>query len=174
MIERIIHWVYCLPIPEALVLALVASGAFFWLYQRFSSRRWWRPFTLAVLIAWFAAVLSHTLLNRGTERITVSLIPFQTYVAVYKGADKELLRSAFMNVLMFYPGALLVRSLLPKWKWWLVLLMFLLTSVAIEGCQYYFQLGFVEVDDVLHNTLGAGLGLVSFRQYQKHHENPKG
>ena len=58
------------------------------------------------------------------------------------------------NILMFIPVGLL---LYPTAGGWSVLFGFLL-SLGIEWMQYVFQIGFSELDDVLHNTLGAVLG----------------
>ena len=173
MIDRIIHWVYCLPIANAVVLALAFSGGFFWMYRRYRRTRWWKTATVVLLTVWTGAVLAHTLLNRGEEGATVSLIPLQTYITVLQGGEKELLRSAFMNVLLFYPGGLLMVSLFPKWRTTVVMGL-VLASISIEVCQYFFRLGFVEVDDILHNALGAVLGAVAFRQFKRYENNPKG
>ena len=90
------------------------------------------------------------------------------------GGERELLRSAFMNVLLFYPGALLLRSILPRGTGLLVVLGLFAATVVIEVCQFALQLGYAETDDVLHNTLGAVLGVLACRQYEKHNKTPKG
>jgi glycopeptide antibiotics resistance protein len=41
-----------------------------------------------------------------------------------------------------------------------------LGSVAIECCQYGFGIGTAEIDDIIHNTLGAFLGMLSVRQFK--------
>lgn len=174
MIGQIINWVYCLPIRDAVAVALLISGGFFGLQYHFGCRRWWKSVTVMLLICWAGAVLACTVLDRSEEGATASLIPLQTYVTVYQGGSEELLRSAFMNVLLFYPGGLLLLSVFPKWKWWLVAAGFVAASVGIELCQYCFRLGYAEVDDVLHNTLGALLGIAAFRQFQKYNKIPKG
>lgn len=101
------------------------------------------------------------------------LAPFHSYRAVLSGENPELLRSSFMNVLLFYPAGLLACSLLPgtwrrRWKLLLVTLAFALLSFGIEFCQYRYALGQAEVDDVLHNALGAFLGaaaaIIPFRK----------
>jgi glycopeptide antibiotics resistance protein len=173
MIGRIIHWVYCLPIWEAAVIALLFSGGLFWLRCNHSHRKWWKPLLILLLICWGMALLLHTLLSRGRLDTTVSLVPFQTYITVLRGGEKELLRSAFMNVLLFYPAGLLLLLLFPKWKGGWVLAGLVLISVSIEVCQYAFRLGYAEVDDVIHNTLGALLGLAVLGLYRKNN-TPKG
>lgn len=42
--------------------------------------------------------------------------------------------------------------------WWKALLIGCGISVSIEALQYFFQRGFAETDDVMHNTLGCVLG----------------
>lgn len=168
MLKEIIHWVYCLPIGEAVLLALLMSGALFSLHYQSADKKWWKPFAVALLIGWVMAVLAHTLLNReGVVRTWVRMEPFQTYITVWNGGEIELLRSAFMNVLLFYPGGMLLLMLSPRVKGRWVLPALVLTSVGIELCQYVFTLGFVELDDVLHNTLGAVLGIGAFKLYSK-------
>lgn len=174
MIGRIIHWVYCLPIGQAALFALVATGAYFWLYRKFSQKRWWPAAVIGLLLCWAAVVLAHTVLSRVEGTAVLSLMPFQTYITVLGGGERELLRSAFMNVLLFYPGALLLRSILPRGTGLLVVLGLFAATVVIEVCQFALQLGYAETDDVLHNTLGAVLGVLACRQYEKHNKTPKG
>ena len=68
-----------------------------------------------------------------------------------------------MNVALFYPAGLLAASLLPeKWSRWqktlAVLLLFAQLSMMIEYTQLRYALGESEIDDVIHNTLGAFIG----------------
>lgn len=167
MLEGIIHWIYCLPIGEAVLLALLISGGLFSLHYQSYRKKWWKPFVVVLLLAWVMAVLAHTILNREGLRSWVNMKPFQTYFTVWSGGEIELLRSAFMNVLLFYPGGMLLLMLCPRFKGRWVLTALVLTSVGIEICQHVFKLGYVELDDVLHNTLGAFLGIAAFKLYSK-------
>ena len=72
-----------------------------------------------------------------------------------------------MNVLLFYPGGLLLAGLLPqrfrdRRGMLFAVVCFGLFSLSIELCQHFLQLGTAEVDDVLHNTLGAAAGFAVF------------
>lgn len=74
-----------------------------------------------------------------------------------------MIRTNFMNVALFYPAGLLSASLLPdKWprlqKILSAAILFALFSAVIEYTQFFCALGKPEVDDVIHNTLGAILG----------------
>ena len=68
-----------------------------------------------------------------------------------------------MNAVLFYPAGLLATALLPeKWPGWcrcvLVVLLLGALSVGIEYAQYFWRLGRVEIDDVIHNAAGALAG----------------
>lgn len=91
------------------------------------------------------------------------LCPFHSYAAVWNGETTEILRSNFMNVVLFYPLGLLLYAGLPeRWAFGLRLLLIgllgMAVSAGIECCQYFFCLGAAEIDDVIHNSLGAVLG----------------
>ena len=86
-------------------------------------------------------------------------IPLYTYWKVLGGGNSELLRSCWMNVALFFPAGLLCGALTGKRRrLGLTATAALLLSLAIELVQYRFGLGLAEMDDVLHNTLGAALG----------------
>ncbi len=172
MLGRIIHWIYCLPLEDAVLLALILSAAFLWMRLRWERRRWWPGFLVVLLTIWLVAVSVNTVLSRGSESREIWLMPLHTYLTVLRGGEKELIRSGFMNVLMFYPGGLIAGSLWRRKTGRLVLL-FAVASLSIELCQYILQVGVVETDDLLHNTLGALLGLLAARQFEKN-KNPGG
>lgn len=56
-----------------------------------------------------------------------------------------------LNILLFIPLGLLIGG-------WRVLLIGFCLSCGIEAVQYYGNLGYCELDDILNNTIGAGLG----------------
>ena len=166
--RALLHWVYCLPLEQAVVLALCATGVFLWLRHRFEGKKWWIAAQIGLLVCWFGVVLAETfLMGRVAGGSTVSLVPLQSYITVLQGGEQELIRSGFMNVLMFYPGALIVRSLWRRCKMGWLLLIFGGLSLTIELLQLCFGLGTFETDDLIHNTLGAFLGILAARQYEK-------
>lgn len=164
MLNGVLHWVYCLPLHEAALMALTATGVFLWLRLRLENRRWWRWFLAGLLICWAGVVIRDTLLARDETR-ALSLIPFRCYITVLSGGERELIRSAFMNVLLFYPGGVIARSLWTRPRG--LILMFLGISLMIELLQLVLGLGMCETDDLIHNTLGAALGILAVRQYEK-------
>ena len=89
MIGRILHWIYCLPLWEAAVLALMFSGGYYALHRRHQAKGWFKVLTVVLLLCWAAGMLAHTVLNRHSHSsVIVELIPLQTYVNVYNGGDK--------------------------------------------------------------------------------------
>ena len=153
MLQACFLWFYCLPIADAVLLAIAMSGAYLILRSWLEQRRFWRPAVVVLLLAWLAVI----------AMATPELLPFHSYRAVIAGENKEILRSNFMNVVLFYPAGLLTCELLPKGRSLAkrvlpVVALFALVSAGIELCQYLFALGRVEADDVIHNALGALMG----------------
>lgn len=165
MLQAFFLWFYCLSITDAVLLVIVASAGYLILRQWLGEQRFWRPVIALLFLAWLAVIAVATLIDRtpGVISADPQLIPFHSYRAVLAGENKEILRSNFMNVVLFYPAGLFACELLPKsWnrakKVILVALLFAVVSVGIEFCQYHFALGQAEIDDVIHNALGALIG----------------
>ena len=169
LMERFLLYIYRMSYEDMTYCAVIAALIFCTLFRKYAGQRWLRPCIGAALSVWLVVVLWMTMLSRsggGTYRF--SLIPLHTYWRVISGENQELLRSAFMNVALFYPAGLLLASLMPeKWSFRKGLictgLVLALLSLTIELGQYVWQLGNAEIDDVLHNTLGAGVGCAAFR-----------
>ena len=58
------------------------------------------------------------------------------------------------NILVFIPFG----ALFPVRRWKPLFVTVLLFSIAIEVVQYIFNLGWCEIDDVIHNVLGCMIG----------------
>lgn len=65
----------------------------------------------------------------------------------------ELLVENIMNVVVFIPVGLLLGSAFKQMTWWKALLIGCSISITIEALQFWFMRGFLEVDDVMHNTV---------------------
>ena len=164
MIGKLLHWLYCLDFGEALLIVAVGTVAY-GLIDRWLYKHWWRRLlALCTLLALGAAIIYTTLGNRsGGGDFAHAFIPFHSYREVQNGGNIEIYRSNFMNVVFFYPAGLLATSLLSQ-KWsgrcrcLLVVLVLTAMSIGIEFLQYRFALGRCEIDDVIHNALGALLG----------------
>ena len=165
MLQAFFLWFYCLSITDAVLLVIVVSAGYLILRQWLGDKRLWRPVIALLFLAWLTVIAVATLTDRtpGIIPAEPELLPFHSYRAVMAGGNREILRSNFMNVVLFYPAGLFACELLPK-SWSLakrvilVAMLFALISAGIEFCQYHFALGQAEVDDVIHNALGALVG----------------
>ena len=165
MLQAFFLWFYCLSITDAILLVIVVSAGYLVLRQWLGDKRLWRPVIALLFLAWLAVIAVATLTDStpGIIPTEPEVIPFHSYRSVIAGENKEILRSNFMNVVLFYPAGLFACELLPK-SWSLakrvilVAVLFALVSAGIEFCQYHFALGQAEVDDVIHNALGALIG----------------
>lgn len=168
MLKAILIRIYCMDYQDILVLLAAFTGLVYIAWTKWGQRRSWKWGVILALLGWAAAVLIETIFRR-TPNLTVDAVwqPFRSYMDAFQvGGQKELLRSNFMNAVLFYPGGLLLMALLPeKWhsrlKLPLVLLLFTGFSFAIELVQYRNHLGLAQGDDVIHNALGACLGAVA-------------
>lgn len=166
-IRQLTLHIYRMAPMELVVLAVLAAWGYCAGYRKLEGRCWLRPVVGMVLAAWFGAVLWMTVLSRtpgGTYE--AYWVPFHTYRAYFYDQHPEILRSCFMNVALFYPAGLLFGSLLAKKRSFrrgmlCSVLVFGLFSLTVELSQYRFGLGISEIDDVLHNTLGAALGFAA-------------
>ena len=116
-------------------------------------------FVRSFLCAYVVLMIQIVLLSRepGT-RISVDLIPGSTWTQ-----DSQGRAYVIENVLLFIPyGVLLPLSFQKIRLRWIVLMGFF-TSVLIELVQYMTGRGYLQVDDVIMNTVGMilGAGLVS-------------
>ena len=159
--------IYRLPTEDLPEYAVYAALIYCTLYRRYAGRRWLQPGVGGLLAGWFLAVLWTTILNREPGAYESCWIPLHAYRLILSGEHSEMYRSCIMNALLFYPGGLLLAGLLPqrlRYRHGMLctVVCFGLFSLSIELCQHFLQLGTAEIDDVLHNTLGAAAGFATF------------
>ena len=118
-----------------------------------------------LLIAYAGLVIYFTLFSR-TGSSTRILLPMP-FTAVRKAfstegglriADADSLYQIFLNVMLFVPLGLLLPMTLVRRSFFRTLCLGALLSLAIEAVQYFFGMGAAETDDLIHNSLGTGLG----------------
>lgn len=103
--------------------------------------------------AYIAAVLWITLFGRIGNGYRGFLLPFHSYVEIWKGEWRPLLENVG-NVILFIPLGLALKFAGVRD----VKKAGFLASLAIEVLQFTFALGTFECDDLIHNTLGAVIG----------------
>ena len=163
-LRQLLIYFYCLPLKYVALIICAGTIGYLMLWRRYAKLRWFRIGSGVVLGMWLIAVLWATVLNRSTaEGAPAVWLPMHSYREVLNGGNRELLRANFMNVALFYPGGLLLALFLPgkcsKLSRLSVLLVLgAVLSLGIELYQLRFSMGSPEIDDVIHNALGAVLG----------------
>ena len=167
--QAIFVYIYCLPLWHTAALIFIFAGCWRWMVQKKGSSvsrkavLCAKAIFAALLFLWGAAILWQTILSRNPGVPSAHWEPFYQLRAYFAGGDRELLRTLWMNLLLFIPGGFMMAAVLPR-RWrsvWLVLAFILLTgfSAAIEAKQFCDGLGLAETDDILCNGLGAILGI---------------
>lgn len=110
---------------------------------------------IAMLIGYWIILCYITLFTRESgSRVGVNLRLFGTLGHGAQG-DAYVLE----NILVFIPFGILVTVALPTFqKWWYCMLLGFLISCGIEMTQYITCRGYVQLDDVVTNTIGMLLG----------------
>lgn len=93
---------------------------------------------------------------------SLNLIPFA-----------DISREAFDNFIVFIPFGLLLGVNLKRANFQRGLVFILAFSLAAEILQFIFAIGRTDITDVLTNTLGGLLGLVSYDLISKYSDNEK-
>ena len=104
----------------------------------------------------------------GMEEYRYNLIPFREirrYILYHDMLDSFTVTSNLIgNVVGFLPfGAILPVLWRRARNVWMTLLPGLLFSAAVELTQLFFRVGCFDVDDIILNTLGAGIGFCLFQ-----------
>lgn len=92
------------------------------------------------------------------------MLPFRSYYEAITKNQYILLLQCLLNVILFIPFGLLLNAILkPKSMVGIVIFAFLL-SFVIEILQALTHRGLCEIDDIVHNTVGAWLGCLLFKK----------
>lgn len=165
IVQKLLWNVYCMPLHRLAVIIIALCWVFRKLRAKYGSRLWWKLLMIAAAAVSIGLIGPYTVWNRTSDGVQMApiLTPFHTYRAYLAQPFEEILRMNFMNTVLFFPGGLFLCEALPaKWRGWIkVLLVVALLgamSAGIEYAQYSYALGQAEIDDVIHNTLGALLG----------------
>lgn len=170
--------IYGFPIILLVLLTAVSIAAVLLLWLRFCRERDKTFVSVIMLLLSTFFVLAVTILSRdigsGSE---LSLVPFSSWINYFKGNNEEFLRTNIFNMLLFMPfGASLyaVRYTRSSFKGLLMItsVSAILLSFSVELGQWFLQCGEVETDDVIHNVLGAVIGVLFAKLvcglYRKH------
>ena len=113
------------------------------------------------LLAFYLSFVSTiTLIARiPTVKAQYELVVFWTYNAIQNGRT-DLKQEIFWNVVLFIPIGILVSLLFSKRKAFIALVLSMFMSCSIEIIQLVLHRGLFEFDDIIHNSLGAFIGIL--------------
>ena len=128
---------------------------------------------LLLILLYFAGLVYVTALRDG--RINLGGFSFRLpppfLKALISRKYSETTNRSVLNMLLFVPFGCLLPYNISLWRtktgvkckhFKKVLLIGLLISLSIEICQLLFKVGVFEVDDLVKNTMGTGLGYIFF------------
>ena len=150
----------------AIVLFVISLG--FLVLKHFMKRNK-KAYQIIAVTAFFiyvAMVIYTAVLRRSSDANSsgLSLIPFYSYKMIADG-NSEKIREIIMNVAFFIPIGFLYCLIDTKkinYKKWPIIAFSAALSFLIEIAQLIFKLGWVEVDDIIHNTIGCCVGILLY------------
>ena len=122
------------------------------------SKKWKHFFVIATLAVPIVLILWVTLFSRIGTYTRHYYPPFWSYRAILNG-DSRALQENIGNIVLFIPVGMVI-TLFPGCSVKQSLLIGFTLSLIIECCQWFFWLGSFEIDDLIHNTIGAGIGAI--------------
>lgn len=166
MLKEIFHYIYCMSIPSTIIILIVMCSLWSFLNSecdRVKKSKMWQSINKILFIVWTFCVLYMTVFIRDSI-VKTNFIPFHFIIDAIKTGNEEFFRTGWMNILLFVPGGMWLTYGIKKQtklKYVLQIVFLMIGSVSIEILQWYYQLGTVETDDVICNTLGATIGVTS-------------
>lgn len=116
-----------------------------------------KKYYISVLIGvYLAAVLWITLLSRIGSDYRGFLLPFSSYIELFKG-NWHSLEEIIENIILFIPFGMIL-GVIKLWDLKRVIISGFCASLCIELFQAIFALGTFEFDDLIHNTVGTVIG----------------
>lgn len=176
--KQILVDIYCLPIIVLVLLTVIIIAVCFMLWLHFIKDKNKSFISLVALLISIFLILAVTVLSRDFGSVReLSLTPFASWAEYFNGSNAEFLRTNIFNMLLFMPfGASLYAVGYPNLSVKKCLLIIVtaafVLSFGVELAQFLLQCGETETDDVIHNVLGAVLGVLLTRLtcnlYSKH------
>lgn len=160
-LSSLLTWFYCLDFREIFQLLILAVLVYLWIFPQVLYPVLFRRVNFIFLCCSIGLILVSTLGGRQGLDVSPALLPFHSYREAIETGNIELYRSNLMNALLFFPFGLTWATALSRTRRKPIpgILIAIALSVGIELCQYAFLLGRPEIDDVIHNVLGAIVGI---------------
>lgn len=142
-----------LTVVSAICAILIPLGLFF-IFDNMPNK-----FKLCVLLLYVVFILYEVIFNRSVSELPrFNFRPFWSY----SGFSQPGMRwQIYMNVFLFIPFGFLLPWSLKRGFFFSVFVGFVF-SFCVELSQLVFRLGFCEIDDIIHNTLGCIIGFMYY------------
>ena len=114
------------------------------------------------LLLYVVVLFCSTVFLRATTATTHYPFDFFWHYKDFAHGQLLWLPEVIMNIAVFIPVGFALGLAFRKTKGWQGVLAGMGISVGIELLQWLFRKGFVDVDDVIHNTLGCVLGYLLY------------
>ena len=121
-----------------------------------TNKKFVRILLLLILAGLLSLILWLTLFSRLGSDSRNFYPPFWSYRAILNGSTEALFEDVG-NIILFIPIGV-VLALLLGLRTRTALIVGFSFSLLIECCQWFFWLGSFEIDDLIHNIIGAGIG----------------
>lgn len=145
----------------------------------------YRTGAIIAFLCYVSSVLFITILFRRFEQVvSVQVNPFRKYIYLAKSIIVDVrdlgylgvirffiykettITEVLLNVLLFIPLGYLVPMLHERFDHlWRILLIGILLSLLIETIQYATHRGYFDSSDILHNTIGTGVGYLIYKKW---------
>lgn len=121
-----------------------------------------KAIALPVFIFYLSFVLTITIFKRvPTQNPRYELTLFWSYRAIINGMTR-LIAENFWNIILFIPIGILLSVLIFQKNAWFSIILSLILSAALEVTQLITHRGLFEFDDIIHNVLGAVIGVMLY------------
>ena len=120
-----------------------------------------------LLIFEISLIVAVTLWGRTPKDVVVwDWKPLVSYVRVLQGKSMGLLAQIILNIIIFIPMGILLPWCLKvceRYRYTLAIVFFI--SISIEVLQGVTQIGSFEIDDVINNLMGTGIGVMLYHVF---------
>ncbi len=142
-----------------MIVAAVSSIVLLPFYRKGKLSR--QHYICSILLAFYCPFLFYITVagRRAGDSYQCELELFWAYKRAFAGITRFLWGN-FWNVVLFIPIGVLLGALVKR-KWF-VPVFGMVISIVVELAQLITKRGLFEFDDILHNTVGAGIGVLLF------------
>lgn len=112
-----------------------------------------------ILLAWIILMKTEFSFETVYRMRSLNLIPLEGTAVRNNQLDYQ---EICLNILIFLPFGLYLSMIKPNWSFLKKLFPFFLVSFLFESLQYVLAIGATDVTDLIGNTLGGLIGILSY------------